>query len=79
MQGPGVIFCKSHNKSTVREHAKMMSDFRGGGGSSKIGQNRTWGVGSSSKIGCPIILQFIPPFFEILIFSYQKKEKQSGC
>ena len=53
----------------------MMSDFRAGGGSRKIGQNRTWVVGSSSKIGRPIILQFLPSFFEVLIFSDQKKEK----
>jgi hypothetical protein len=36
----------------------MMSDFggRGGGGSSKIGPNRTRGVGSLAKIEHPTIL-----------------------
>ena len=47
----------------------------GGGGSSKIGQNRTWGVGSSSKIGRPIILQFIPPFFLKFWFFHIKRRK----
>ena len=40
------------------------------GGSSKIGQSRTWGVGRLSKIGCPIILQFVP--FFLLKVSYFK-------
>ena len=34
----------------------MMSDFRGDVGSSKIGQNRTRGVGILVKIGHPIFI-----------------------
>jgi hypothetical protein len=44
--------------------------------SSKIGQNRTWGVGSLSKIGRPIILQLLPLFYEFLNFSYSKKKEK---
>ena len=47
----------------------MMSDFRGGlGGSSKIGQNRTRGVGSLRKIGHPIIFTIF-----LIIFFFQKR------
>ena len=45
------------------------------GGSSKIGQNRTWGVGSLSKIGHPIILQFLPFFNDFINFFYKKEVK----
>ena len=42
----------------------MMSDFKGGGGgSSKLGQNWTRGVGRRAKIGRPISQKFLPPFF----------------
>ena len=38
----------------------MMSNFRGGGGSSKMGQNGTRGVGRKVKVGRPA---FLPLFF----------------
>ena len=42
----------------------MMSDFRGGGGgSSKMGQNGTRGVGRKVKVGRPIFQAFLPLFF----------------
>ena len=42
----------------------MMSDFLGGlGGSSKIGQNWTRGIGSLADIGHPIILVFLQFFY----------------
>ena len=51
------------NYTELREHP-LFNDVRFffGGGSSKMGQNRTWGVGSFLKIGHPIILVILQSF-----------------
>ena len=50
----------------------MMSNLRGEGG---VKQNRAGGVGGLSKIGRPIILQFLSFSFWSFILSLIEKEK----
>ena len=52
----------------------MMSDFRGGGGSSKSGENGTRGVGRRAKIRSPIFQEFLPLF--LVDFKILKKIKK---
>ena len=46
----------------------MMSDFRGGGGQAKSGQNGTRRVGRRTKIGRPIFQEILPLFSLIFLF-----------
>ena len=60
----------------------MMSDLGGVGGSSKIEQNRTRGLGSLAKIGHPIVIVLLAFDFSNKISSkivFFRNENASKC